>query len=416
MLGGFVSLAVVIALTGATAGSEWTAVEPAGNTGNGQSTTGSEAIVEWYAPRGCPSYVQVKRRLTELLAPRGGATVSVRTIARVRYLGPKRWRLELVLQTSHGERTRTIEAETCTAAADATAMVTAIAAAPSVNVTADTTDGEPLGGRKGSAGEGSGGRAAGSRATVGAAKDSDGKSRGSARDKRRRRSGAERSGDDYDADGVEDADQQRDEPTIPTREDPRPVGAVKANRRRPSRRPSPLHGQLRLHGGALATPKPLFAPMLGGSLGLMWPRFGLQLGGMYSLPVVAGQQEPTARLQTMVGTLRAGPVFALRRISLLLSAGAEAGGIYGSGVGLTERKTDWLPWLVAVGQLAIDVPISNRVAIWGALDAWAGLLRPTFTYTVLTEGDDLDSGRDYNLWRMPAAGGRVVLGLAVRIW
>lgn len=92
------------------------------------------AEVTWRAPPGCPTESAVRDRVSELLvgtAGMAGAAVELQVEA----LADGRWRLHAVLRGPSGGGERTLDADDCDALAEAAALLTAIAAQPSLAVT-----------------------------------------------------------------------------------------------------------------------------------------------------------------------------------------------------------------------------------------------------------------------------------------
>lgn len=97
----------------------------------GTAATPAAAEVTWLAPPGCPTEAAVRSRVAALLAGTegmAGAAVELRVEA----LAERRWRLHASLHGRSGDGERTLDADDCDELAEAAALLTAIAAQPSL--------------------------------------------------------------------------------------------------------------------------------------------------------------------------------------------------------------------------------------------------------------------------------------------
>ncbi len=95
-------------------------------------TTPPAVSVEWDAPPECPNAAAVEREIMQILSASTAPTVGLRARGVVSRLSLDRWRAELVLRGMDWEARRTLEGATCSAVADAAALVIALAINPQV--------------------------------------------------------------------------------------------------------------------------------------------------------------------------------------------------------------------------------------------------------------------------------------------
>lgn len=86
--------------------------------------------IEWAAPPGCPRPEYVTARIVALLGEGSDRSRSIDARARVEREGSV-WRVSLTLRDGDAAGTRMLDAESCLAAADATALIVALAIDPS---------------------------------------------------------------------------------------------------------------------------------------------------------------------------------------------------------------------------------------------------------------------------------------------
>lgn len=87
--------------------------------------------VVWRAPPGCPTEGAVRDRVAALLVGTEGMAGAAVELG-VEALADGRWRLHAVLHGSSGGGERTLDAESCDELAEAAALLTALAAQPSL--------------------------------------------------------------------------------------------------------------------------------------------------------------------------------------------------------------------------------------------------------------------------------------------
>ena len=88
-------------------------------------------VLTWDAPRGCPDASFVRFRIEQLLRGPKAAPTAVLARATIEGAGEAALRLTLTLRTGDVEETRTIDAASCSALAEASAVVIALAIDPS---------------------------------------------------------------------------------------------------------------------------------------------------------------------------------------------------------------------------------------------------------------------------------------------
>ncbi len=100
--------------------------------------------LEWQASPGCPTQETLRLRVEQLLGERG-ATAAHSLTAResVSLLPDGRFHAELTVVEPDGERTRVLEAATCTEVAEASAVVLALAISPPADAVESPTTQEP---------------------------------------------------------------------------------------------------------------------------------------------------------------------------------------------------------------------------------------------------------------------------------
>lgn len=84
--------------------------------------------VDWQAPPGCPALDYVEKTATRWLSRAGSASSpDLHMVAEVARRQDGRWSVALRLRSARGEQRRSLTAESCQAAADATALILALA-------------------------------------------------------------------------------------------------------------------------------------------------------------------------------------------------------------------------------------------------------------------------------------------------
>lgn len=85
-------------------------------------------------------------------------------------------------------------------------------------------------------------------------------------------------------------------------------------------------------------------------------------------------------LQLVTGGVRVCPQLAWGHVRVPLCAGADAGTIFGRGIGrdLTAPRSSRGPWVGAVLEPGVTVDVTSRVSLWLALEGVVSLYRPVF--------------------------------------
>lgn len=107
-------------------------------------TTPLPLVLTWDAPRGCPEASFVLSRIEQLLRGPKAAPTVVLAKAKIEGAGERALRLTLTLRTADVEETRTIDAASCSALAEASAVVIALAIDPSMEGALGTEQPSPV--------------------------------------------------------------------------------------------------------------------------------------------------------------------------------------------------------------------------------------------------------------------------------
>jgi hypothetical protein len=97
----------------------------------------------WDVPEGCPDSGAVVRRVEQILLGPAHATTLVIANAKVRSVATGRFELTLTMRTGDVEQTRTLDAPSCAALAEASAVVIALAIDPSHDTSETPAPAEP---------------------------------------------------------------------------------------------------------------------------------------------------------------------------------------------------------------------------------------------------------------------------------
>lgn len=272
-------------------------------------------VVDWTAPAGCPDAAAVERAVRERLdEARSTTPASMR--GRVRG-GPGAWTLDLEVRTPTSIDARTVEDPDCATLGDAAALIVAVMIERAAS---SGPPSEPL--------------------------------------------------------------LRSIEPTTPTamtwtelgfpepaREEPRDIDHA------PRRAPRSLRFGARAATGVEVGALPGVGADIEVAALLLRKRFIAELGARYEPPRPARySDEPQAGGDLSLWAIGGAVCFApaAGRVRFPLCAGAEAGGMYGRGVGLPQPRRDHLPWAAARGSAGLSI----AVLPWLRLRADAGALVP----------------------------------------
>ncbi|MBL9106286.1 MAG: hypothetical protein JNL82_35515 [Myxococcales bacterium] len=160
---------------------------------------------------------------------------------------------------------------------------------------------------------------------------------------------------------------------------PDPIAA--GPRPAPARPPRRVRGFLRLAGGLEALGMPRVGPQLSPGVGLIGPRWRVELGAVYRAPTRATSAVAPAvggaiRLWALglrgCGVVRPGP------LEVPLCLGVEAGQARGDGFGVDDPRRVRLPWLAVTAGPALAWAPRPWIAGWLGLDVAVPLIRARF--------------------------------------
>lgn len=313
--------------------------------------------VQWRAPAGCPEADAVRRRVTDLL----GRTPTEQELHAegIVHAGPP-WRLDLSTTIGGRHQQRALEGDDCATVTEAAALILAVSL-------------DPLGVSQNPEVAGPPARVevpvlvAGQRA------------------------------------------QATSEPQASTDANTGPLEGPSS----PPTSPTPARRQpwLRLGlGGELgAVPRGTGGVRLG--IALAGPRLFVRVDGGYWIDrmAVLHQQPALSGARIGLGTisLAAGLRLGGARVGVPISIGLEAGGLRTRGVGLLRPQALTFPWLAGLVGVGVSVGLARRLALWGAIEGSVPIVRPSVRVGQGTES--------LELYRTAPLGGRVLLGLAVRL-
>lgn len=334
--------------------------------------------LEWNAPAECPARSYV---LSELARQLEGATLTpekrITARADVRRGEGQRWHLRLVTESGEQRGDRTLEAESCRAAADATALIVAMAVDPSRTLgdagappPALTLPPVPV-------------APTATPVTTAAA-----------------------------ATAPSAAPTASAPPPIPPPAPP-PPGTAPPPRSRPATSgPSPL-AHFGISGSVFGDDGVLsgVSPGVGGAVAWLPGRVRFEVSAAYFPPErvqVASNPARGATLDLATVGLRGCYALLLGRLELGPCAGGEVGFLRGAGFGVVTASEGGTPWealmVGALGSLRIGGPFSFRLS----LDALAPLVRPTFVLAAPPRGAPL------NVHKAAPVAGRLSFGGELR--
>lgn len=329
--------------------------------------------VRWQAPAGCPEAVDVRERVSALL----GRVPTERDLQAEGIVDPgPPWRLELSTTIGGRLQQRVLEADDCATVTEAAALILAVsidplrvspqvvpAGAPEVVVPVVVSPQV----------EGSGQGLGGVQADAGTAVD----------------------GGDGAAAVEGEADGQEQGQTVPS-----------TSRERARVRP-----WLRLGlGGELgAVPRGTGGVRLG--VVLEGARAHLRLDGGYWIDRVAVLREEPEQTGAQVGlgtvTLAGGPLLGGERVAVPIAVGIESGGLRTQGVGLASPRALTFAWVAGVVSVGVRAQVAQRLAVWGSVEGFIPIRRPSVRVG--------QGATDVEVHRVAPLGGRILLGLAVRV-
>lgn len=145
---------------------------------------------------------------------------------------------------------------------------------------------------------------------------------------------------------------------------------------------------LRLAGGLEAFGMPSVGPQLNPAVGLLGPRWRVELTALYRAPTTASSPDvPTAggsfRLWTL--GLRACGVLRPRPLEVPLCLGVEAGQARGDGHGFAAPQRARLPWIALTAGPALAWAPRPWLALWAGIDLAVPLLAGRFAIENLGE-------------------------------
>ena len=187
-------------------------------------------------------------------------------------------------------------------------------------------------------------------------------------------------------------------PSAPVEPRPAPAPPVEPPPR--SRRPGAL---VRLHGGAEFGALPGVTGAVGLATGLLWRRARLELQGLYLAPRTGqnslGDVRATLAAAGLHGCARVGR----GRLEIPLCAGLELGGMRGSVDGAGSATRWWLGVVVGAG---VALRITRRLGLWTALEMVGSAVKPNFVAR--------DPKPAQSLFKPAPVTGRLLLGVELR--
>ncbi|MCA9705817.1 MAG: hypothetical protein KDK70_08220 [Myxococcales bacterium] len=191
---------------------------------------------------------------------------------------------------------------------------------------------------------------------------------------------------------------------IPLPPEPTPAPRPRASDASPSRRARPT---LRLapEGGVELGAVPGVTGIVGLATTVAWPRTMLQLSGVYVIPRT--QRGADVDVRVMLGAVAARACLRLPvgPVEVLPCGGLEAGAMRGDGRRAPEARTAHGPWLGPGASAGLRVPLTERLALHGRIEAVAALVRPGFRVQ--------DPGDPQEVFAPAAISGRALVGFDV---
>lgn len=279
----------------------------------------------WRAPLGCPSEQQVRQRLESLVGDLHAGIhrdVSARAQAfeTLGEEGRAPWAATIVIQSPSGESVRQLEASSCQALAEATAVLISVAMDPlgrSENVPEPATP-PPIPGP---------------------------------------------------------ADEPPVEPTGPS--EPEPDGPASRDKAKKDE----LGGVVGIRAGVGLGPLPLVGATLGGRGGLLYRALRVELGVAYwfAQQYAARSEEPGGAFSLWLVDARICGVPGVRSVEFPLCAGTQLGGFWSRGTGVDEPRTSTSLWSAMTATGGFLVKPTGAFALGFEATLLVPLTRPRFT-------------------------------------
>ncbi|WAS90490.1 hypothetical protein [Nannocystis punicea] len=188
-----------------------------------------------------------------------------------------------------------------------------------------------------------------------------------------------------------------------------PVSPPPAPEPVPSRRSKKAGGFARVHGGGELGAVPQITGAVGVAGGVLWPRWRLEVQGLFVAPQGRQVELPEVQVEVRAG-LFAGAVHGCGRlgrgaIEVPLCVGLEAGAMRGEARGPISGRAaqGWLAGVVGAG---LAWHAGARWSVWGALQLALSPLHPKFEFEASPE--------PRRLWAPSWASGRLLVGVEMR--
>ena len=162
---------------------------------------------------------------------------------------------------------------------------------------------------------------------------------------------------------------------------------------------------LRAHGGPELGGVPRVTGLAGLAVGLLWPRLRLEARASFLGPRSVVREDTRVAALLLAGSLHACARLGRGALELPVCAGLEAGGMRGAASGPGAGRAAFMPWLGVVLGFGAAWRVRPRLALWSALEAVGGVVRPNFVL----------QGRDLALFQPSPVSGRLLVGLELRI-
>ncbi|WP_434426499.1 hypothetical protein [Nannocystis pusilla] len=195
------------------------------------------------------------------------------------------------------------------------------------------------------------------------------------------------------------------EPAPVTGEPPEPLAAPVSSRR--SKKPG---GFVRVHGGGEVGAVPQITGAVGIAGGALWPRWRLEVQGLFVVPQEVAREVAGLRVEVGAG-LFAAAVHGCARlgrgpVEVPLCVGLEAGGMRGEARGLVSGRAATQGWLAGVLGAGVVWHAGARWGVWGAVQLALSPMHPKFELEAVPE--------PVRLWAPSWASGRLMLGVELR--
>ena len=348
-----------------------------------------EPELQWSAPPGCPDRAAL---LAGVARRRGRPLVAgaVEVDARVTRIAGPRYRLRLHVRAGARSERRSLIAETCAPLLDATALLITLA----VDAASDTPPALPPG------------------VTPDPAANPDDPLAPPIATHDDPLAPPIATPDDPLAPPIADPNTARTPVTPP---DPPPADPLAPDALDTARDPAPRTpptprarpgGVVRLHGGLEygAVPGPTGA--VGLALGLLWPRWRLELAADFLAPRTATPPQATLRASLLAAGLHGCARLGRGALELPICGGVELGGLTGTARGPSVDRTATGLWFAGVLGVGLAWRFHPRLALWTALQGRLAV-RPSFQLR--------DPDGNVVLFQPSLVSGRLLLGLELRI-